>query len=168
MSLIRSGQQWCTSDAVEFTRFVWRWAVELRQQSRSSEGTDSRLRLRRAYCASSARAFVQERCHRKAQTGSRCGWGAHPPAVRDPARRCAGSRIRVPPSCGFAAGARSCSLGQRSSTLPAMKRRASEPRPLSGNVVGNAAHSSSGSNPSIEGTSTSKLRLLAAAPHVKR
>src|SRR3954463_4996093 len=41
-----------TSGAVEFARFVWRWAVELRQQSRSSEGTDSHFGFCRAVAQS--------------------------------------------------------------------------------------------------------------------
>jgi len=57
-------------------------------------------------------------------------------------------------------------------TYPPVLRTGSNARPASArrkpcNLEASARYSAT-PNPSIEGTSTSKLRLLAAAPHVKR
>ncbi len=153
---------------VEGTRFVLRWivafcgaSVEARRHSSAVSQTATLVSKRGASLQSS---------HRKSSSKSAVAQGTKnareqevvaggPPQFRVPGSR---TVLRA------YAGARPCLLGQRSSTLPAMKRRASEPMAPILNVAGEAAHFGRRSNPSIEGTSNSGLRPLSAAPHVKR
>jgi len=166
-------------NSVEFTRFVRRWiveffgsSVEARKAQTCIVALATLLRMSARSARSPARsirrsAVVIGRPSREQEvvaSGPSC-------AAREPGRRSATSQMRVPglPTvCGLAPRARSCSLGQRSSTLRAMKRRASEPMGPIRNVAGNAPHSGRASNPSIEGTCNIWLRQLSPAPHVKR